>query len=144
MINVSDSSQTRSAHGSETFNVGHDILREVRELTQESENHPDRHALQQDIVQIQSFNRFNLESKQMIQDVGNIELCELFEMEPKSSEKSTYHTGIPVSKKGTGGMESSVVLLKPRIHLFACTHLSVANAFDWNDLLILDLCCGHA
>ena len=28
------------------------------------------------------------------------------------------------SNKGTGGMESSVVLFKPRIHLFACTLLS--------------------
>ena len=37
------------------------------------------------------------------------------------------------SNKGTGGMESSVVLFKPRIHLFACTHPSVSNAFDWND-----------
>ena len=26
------------------------------------------------------------------------------------------------SNKGKGGMESSVVLFKPRIHLFACTH----------------------
>ena len=29
---------------------------------------------------------------------------------------------------GTGGMECSVVLFKPRIHLFACTHPSVTNS----------------
>ena len=34
------------------------------------------------------------------------------------------------SNKGTGGMECSVVLFKPRIHLFACTHLSVSNMLD--------------
>ena len=32
------------------------------------------------------------------------------------------------SNKGTGGMECSVVLFKPRIHLFACTHTSVSNS----------------
>ena len=108
VINVSDSSQTRSAHESETFNVGDEILRKrtersvadhdvshesmmvneadmdfripglphsvvkhaqstsVRELIQKVENHPDRHVLQQDLR------------------VGNIELCELLETEPKT------------------------------------------------------------
>ena len=93
VINVSDSSQTRSAHESETFNVEDEILRKkneksvtdhdvshesmmvneadmdfripglphsvmkyaqstsVRELIQKIENHPDRHALQQDLRQ---------------------------------------------------------------------------------------------
>ena len=96
--NVPDSSQTRSAHESETFNVGDETLRErtersvtdhdmshesimvnesdmdfripglqhsvvkhaqstcVRELSLKIENHPDRHALQQDLRQNQSFN----------------------------------------------------------------------------------------
>ena len=34
----------------------------------------------------------------------------------------------PFSNKDTGGMECSVVLFKPRIHLFACTHPSVSNS----------------
>ena len=38
------------------------------------------------------------------------------------------------SDTGTGGMESSVVLFKPRIHLFACTHPSVSNTLDCNAL----------
>ena len=122
-----DSSQTRSFHESETFNVGDKTLRErterpvvdhdnlsheqtmvneadmdfripgqphsfvkhaqstsVRELIQKIENHPDRHALQQDLRENQSLNPFSPESKQMIQDVGNIELCELLETEPKT------------------------------------------------------------
>ena len=55
----------------------------VRQLIQKIENHPDRHALQQDLRQNQSFNPFSPESKHMIRDVGNIELCELLETEPK-------------------------------------------------------------
>ena len=39
------------------------------------------------------------------------------------------------SNTGTGGMESSVVLFKPRIHLFACTHPSVSISLVCNDWL---------
>ena len=56
----------------------------VRELIQKIENHPNRHALQRDLQQSQSFNPFSPESKQMIHEVGNIELCELLETEPKT------------------------------------------------------------
>ena len=47
-------------------------------------NHPDRHALQQDLRQNQAYNPFSPESKRMIQDVGNEELFELFETDPKT------------------------------------------------------------
>ena len=56
----------------------------VRELIQKIENHPSRHALQRDLRQNQSLNPFSPESKQMIHEVGNIELCELLETEPKT------------------------------------------------------------
>ena len=59
----------------------------VRELIQKIENHPNRHALQRDLQQSQSFNPFSQESKQMIHEVGNIELCELLDMEPKAQCK---------------------------------------------------------
>ena len=68
----------------------------VRQLIQKIENHPDRHALQKDLRQNQSFNPFSPESKHMIRDVGNIELCELLE-NPKRSAKYVYHSGILVS-----------------------------------------------
>ena len=42
------------------------------------------------------------------------------------------------SNKGTGGMESSVVLFKPRINLFACTRPSVSNSLDFQTRLV----CG--
>ena len=67
----------------------------VRQLIQKIENHPDRHALQKDLRQNQSFNPFSPESKQMIRDVGNIELCEL--LEPKTQCKvclSYWNIGI--------------------------------------------------
>ena len=59
----------------------------VRELTQKIENHPHRHALQRDLQQNQSFNPFSPESKQMIHEVGNIELCELRDTDTKTQCK---------------------------------------------------------
>ena len=68
--------------------VKHAQSTSVRELIQKIENHRDRHALQQDLRQNQSFNPFSPESKQMIQDVGNFESCELLETEPKTQCKA--------------------------------------------------------
>ena len=67
--------------------VKHAQSTSVRELIQKIENHPNRHALQRDPQQSQSFNPFSQESKQMIHEVGNIELCELLDMEPKAQCK---------------------------------------------------------
>ena len=64
--------------------VKHEQSTSVRQLIQKTENHPDRHALQQDLRQNQSFDLFSPESKQVTQDVGNIELCELLETELKT------------------------------------------------------------
>ena len=78
--------------------VKHAQSTSVRELIQKIENHPDRHALQQDLRQNQSLNLFSPESKQMIQDVGYIELCELLETETKTQCTvclSYWNTGIP-------------------------------------------------
>ena len=63
--------------------VKHAQSASVRELIQKIENHPNRHALQQDLRQNQAKKQFSPESKKMIQDVGNIELCELLETESK-------------------------------------------------------------
>ena len=65
----------------------------VRDLIQKIENHPNRHALQRDLQQSQSFNPFSQESKEMIHEVGNIELCELLDMEPKAQCKVCLSTG---------------------------------------------------
>ena len=60
----------------------------VRELMQKIENHPDRHALQQDVRQNQAHNPFSQQSKRMIWDVGNVELFELLETDPKTQCKA--------------------------------------------------------
>ena len=83
--------------------VKHAQSTSVRELIQKIENHPDRHAFQQDLRQNQSFNPFSPESKQMIQDVGDIELCELLETEPKTQCTaclSYWNTGMIYSTCG--------------------------------------------
>ena len=49
----------------------------VREMIQKIENHPD-----------QASNPFSTMTKQMIQDVGNVELFELFETDPKIGVQS--------------------------------------------------------
>ena len=49
----------------------------VRELVRKIENHPDGHALQQDLRQNKAYNPFGAESKRMIQEVGNEKLFEL-------------------------------------------------------------------
>ena len=77
--------------------VKHAQSTSVRELIQKIENHPDRHALQQDLRQNQAKNPFSPELKKMIQEVGNIELFELLETDPKSHCKaclSYWNVGI--------------------------------------------------
>ena len=68
--------------------VKHAESTSVREMIQKIENHPDRHALQQDQRQNKAYNRFRTESKRMIQDVGNEELFELLETDPKTQCKA--------------------------------------------------------
>ena len=67
--------------------VRHAQSASARELVQKIENHPYRHALQRDPRQSRSFNPSSQESKQMIHEVGNIELCEVLDMEPKAKCK---------------------------------------------------------
>ena len=57
-------------------------------LVKKTENHPDRHALQQDLRQNKAYNPFSAESKRMIQDVGNVELFELLETDSKTQCKA--------------------------------------------------------
>ena len=66
--------------------VKHAQSTSVREMIKKIENHPDLHALQQDLRQNQAYNPFSPESKRMIQDVGNVELFELLEPDPKKTQ----------------------------------------------------------
>ena len=77
--------------------VKHAQSTSVREMIQKIENHPDRHALQQDLRQNQASYPFSPESKKMIQEVGNIELFELLETDPTTQCKaclSYWNVGI--------------------------------------------------
>ena len=60
----------------------------IRELVKKIQNHPDRHALQLDLQQNKAYNPFSATTKQMITDVGNAELFELFETNPETQCKA--------------------------------------------------------
>ena len=51
------------------------------------ENHPHRQSLQRDLQQNNAYNPFSEKSKKMIKDMGNVELFELFETDPKTQCK---------------------------------------------------------
>ena len=59
----------------------------VRELVKKIENHPHRHSLQRDLQQNKAYNPFSTTTKKMLQDVGNVELFELFKTDPKTQCK---------------------------------------------------------
>ena len=59
----------------------------VRELVKMIENHPHRQFLQRDLQQNKAYNPFSATPKKMFQDVGNVELFELFETDPKTQCK---------------------------------------------------------
>ena len=59
----------------------------VRESVKKIENHPHRHALQLHLQQNEAYNPFSTTTKQMIQDVCNLELFELFETDPTTQCK---------------------------------------------------------
>ena len=55
----------------------------VRELVKRIETHPHRQALHADLQQNIVYNRFSKDSKEMIRELGNVELFELCEATPK-------------------------------------------------------------
>ena len=56
----------------------------VQNLIQQIENYLQRQAFQSDLQKHQAFNPFSKESKDAIMAVGNTELCETVDVEPKS------------------------------------------------------------
>ena len=59
----------------------------VRELVKKIENQPHRQSLKLDLQQNKAYNPFSTTTKEMIQDMGNVELFELFETDPKTQCK---------------------------------------------------------
>ena len=65
--------------------VKHAQSTSVRELIQKIENHPDRHALQQDLRQNLAYNPIQSKNqRKCFRKWGNIELFELLEKDPKT------------------------------------------------------------
>ena len=60
----------------------------VQNLIQKIENHPQRQGLQNDLQQHRPFNPFSQESQDVIKAAGNIELCEILDVEPKAQCKA--------------------------------------------------------
>ena len=59
----------------------------VRELVKKIENHPHLQSLQRNLQQSNAYNPFSEKSKKIIKDMGNVELFELFETDPKTQCK---------------------------------------------------------
>ena len=95
----------------------------VQDLIQKIENNPHRHALQSDLQQRQQFNLFSKESKDMI--LGNTELCELIDVEPKAQWKiclSYWDVGIVYCTCGhflRDGTEENKKFVKFTLDLFS-------------------------
>ena len=75
-----------------TLGLPHSVVNQadnyrVRELVKKIENHPHRQSLQRDLQQNNAYNPFSEMSKKMIKDMGNVELFELFETDPKTQCK---------------------------------------------------------
>ena len=76
-----------------TLGLPHSVVKQaenyrVRELVKKIENHPHRQSLQQDLQQNKAYNPFSTTSKKLIQDMGNVELFELFETNSKTQCKA--------------------------------------------------------
>ena len=97
----------------------------VQNLIQKIENHPQRHVLQSDLQQHRQFNPFSKESRDVIKAAGNIELCELLDVEPKAQCKvclSYWDVGIVYCTCGhflRGGTEENKKYLKFTLDLFS-------------------------
>ena len=59
----------------------------VHEFVKKIENHPHGHSLQRDLQQNKAYNPFSTMTKKISQDMGNVELFELFETDPKTQCK---------------------------------------------------------
>ena len=76
----------------------------VRQLIQKIENHPDRHALQKDLQENQSFYPFSPESKtNVFMKLGTSNYVNYSRRKPKRSAKYVYHTGILVYSTARAG-----------------------------------------
>ena len=67
---------------------------QVQELVKKIENHPHREALHADLQQNNVYNPFSKNSKEVIRELGNVELFELFEIIQKYNVLTVFFIGI--------------------------------------------------
>ena len=88
--------------------VKHAQSASVRGLIQKIENHPNRHALQQDLGQNQAYNPFCPESKKCFRMWKTLNCVNCSRRNPKRSAKYVYHTGtlaMSITHAGTSGIK---------------------------------------
>ena len=76
--------------------LSHEVVKEaahlrVQEIVKRIENHPHRVALHADLQQNNVYNPFSKNSKEMIRELGNVELFELCETKPKEQCSHCLH-----------------------------------------------------
>ena len=79
--------------------LSHSVVKEaehlrVQELVKSIENHSHREALHADLQQNNVYNTFSKDSKEMIRELGNVELFELCETTPKFNVLTVHTIGI--------------------------------------------------
>ena len=105
-------------------------VKNSRRLREEAEE--ERQAGKQGQWQLESPDREYLERVKCCSDTD----CTHRMMKQGLSRPEKWRVRRIYRTKGTCGMEGCVVLFKPRIHLFACTHPSVSNTLACNDWLV--------
>ena len=108
----------------------------VQNLIQKIENHPHRHAFQSDLQQHRQFNSFSKESQYVIEAAGNIELCELLDVEPKAQYKvclSYWDVGIVYCSYGhflRNGTEENKKFVQYTMDLFSIPNYNIKKGGD--------------
>ena len=100
---------TQPVGSSSMFNEPHSVVKQtekfrVRELVKKMESHPHRQDIQADLQQNKAYNPFSEKSKKMIKDMGNVELFELSETNPKTQCKEGFFSVIKASFTALAGI----------------------------------------
>ena len=115
----------------------HSVVKQAensRELVKKIENHPRRHALQQDLQQNKAYNPFSTTTKKMVQDVGNVELFELIETDPKTQCKECLSYWSERSSQGFTIVSSEIL-----IFINQCSNMIEMKTFVSNGTILQNL-----
>ena len=115
--------------------LSHSVVKDAERLrvqqpVQRIENHPHRAALQANLQQNNVYNPFSKDSKEMIRELGNVDLFELCETFPKvqCSHCLLYIDHFQVNPERLGKKEDRAGEFQRLDHLF----VSMFNDIEWN------------